>query len=95
MRLLLLVTTRGPPESPLQVPLPPAPLVQMLEACTKLAPYTAAHSALVITGRLTELRRWLVGMLPPAFKVPLKNFFFIYNTFHLSLATGVAWERSL
>ena len=60
--LSLLLKARGPPESPLQVPLPPAPLVQMLVACTQ-GPYTAKHSSLEMTSRLTELTRWVTAML--------------------------------
>lgn len=55
---------RGPPESPLQVPWPPAPLVQIFESCTH-PPYTAKQSALEMTGMFTELMTWLLPMEPP------------------------------
>ncbi|MDK0809130.1 hypothetical protein P5E35_14505, partial [Clostridium perfringens] len=61
--LLFLVTTRGPPESPRQVLLPLAPLVQMLESWISRG-NEDLHTALVITGRLTWLRAWLLEMLP-------------------------------
>lgn len=67
IRLLLLVTTRGPPESPWHTLLPPAPLVQTLEGWTyqnKLL----LHTAFVITGKSTKFR---VGLtLPPSLVKP-------------------------
>merc|ERR1719229_2078792 len=54
--------TRGPPESPLQDPRPPA--VSMQTTPSPTIPYTALQSAFVITGMsLTSLR---TGEMPPA-----------------------------
>merc|ERR1719331_2916427 len=54
--------TRGPPESPLQDPRPPA--VSMQTTPSPTMPYTALQSALVMTGMsLTSLR---TGEMPPA-----------------------------
>ena len=64
IRLPLLLTTRGPPESPWHVLLPPAPLTQTLEDWTttlKVAEYWR-HTALVITGKLTCLKVWLTWL---------------------------------
>merc|ERR1719397_1487688 len=54
--------SRGPPESPLQVPRPP--VVSMHTMPSPTMPYTALHSALDITGMSsTHLR---TGEMPPA-----------------------------
>ena len=63
--LPFLLTVRGPPESPLHVLLPPAPLVQMLESWM-VRGKEDLHTAFVITGRVTWLRPWLVVMAPDA-----------------------------
>lgn len=57
-----LLWTRGPPESPPQVPTPPLPLVQRVDAMTLLLPYTAWHTAFVITCSHTKCLAWLVLM---------------------------------
>ena len=62
--LPFLLTTRGPPESPWHVLLPPAPLVQMLEFWT-MRGKEFLHTAFVITARVTWLRPWLLEMFPP------------------------------
>lgn len=56
----------GPPESPPQVPTPPAPLVHRVDAITEFEPYVDWHTALVITCRFTWLRNWLFAMPEPA-----------------------------
>lgn len=49
--LPLLLIARGPPESPLQAPTSPAPLVQMLVDCTRVGKKLVAQSMLLITLR--------------------------------------------
>lgn len=59
-----LSTTSGPPESPLQVLVPPAPLVQMLEDCT-IKGKEVQHAVLVMTVKSTKLNTWLTVIEPP------------------------------
>lgn len=63
MFLLFLTTTRGPPESPWQVLLPPVPLVQTLPSLIN-PKNQMLHAELVMTGRVTWLRYWPVVRLP-------------------------------
>ncbi|CAH0686218.1 unnamed protein product [Spodoptera exigua] len=63
------VATRGPPESPLQVPTPPTPLVQRLEAW-RTKGKAKLQALLAMTFRRTWLRTWLALMLPPLLVKP-------------------------
>lgn len=58
-RLFPLWMVRGPPESPPQVLVPPAPLVQRVEA-TMNCPKVCWHTALLIICRVTALLAWEV-----------------------------------
>lgn len=56
-----LVTTSGPPESPLQVPTAPEPLVHSVDGST-MPPKNCAHAALVSTCSATWLWNWFCEM---------------------------------
>lgn len=72
-------TVRGPPESPLQAPCPPAVDVQRVLAMTTDVPNVAAQTALVITLLLTLRKTGEVAVEPSDTRPqPKTNFMAIY-----------------
>lgn len=78
--LLLTVTTKGPPESPRQVPTPPEPLVQMLDDWI-MKGNDRPHTVFVIVFSLTKLRNWLVEIWPSEKKLFYSNLWAFISTF--------------